>query len=390
MHARLSTIATGLWIVASLLVTSARADEPSAIDKAKAAKIGDDPLLWYDIRELGLEGQGWRDTKAPFDRLPGKAEGVVSGSVWGLSRHSTGLAVRFVSDATTLSARWKLRNASLAMDHMPATGVSGVDLYVRKDDGAWTWLGIGRPKQQANQQVLVSGLPPGQREFILYLPLYNGVDEVQLGLPAETTLYLAPSRPEKQSRPICFYGTSITQGGCAARPGMAYPSIIGRKLQRETINLGFSGSGKAEPEIAALLAELDPALFVLDCLPNLDEAGVRERVGPLVETIRKARPDTPIMLVENITYQNSPVVPASQKNTDSKNIALKEIHERLISSGVTGLHYFAGSGLLGADGEATVDGTHPTDLGFQRMADALLPAIQAALDAPSNNLTPPD
>ncbi|MGE3409057.1 MAG: SGNH/GDSL hydrolase family protein [Pirellulales bacterium] len=378
---RLSTrVAMCSWIAAIALAGLARADEARTIDKATANKIGDDPLLWYDIRALGIEGQGWRETKAPYDRLPGKAEGVVPASVWGLSRHSTGLAVRFVTDASTLSARWSLRNASLAMDHMPATGVSGVDLYVRKPDGGWTWLGIGRPKAQANQQILVGGLPAGRREYFLYLPLYNGVDEVQIGLPADSTLETAPARPKSKAGAICFYGTSITQGGCAARPGMAYPAIIGRKLERETINLGFSGSGKAEPEVAALLAELNPALFVLDCLPNLDETGVRERVGPLVETIRQAHPDTPIMLVENITYQNSPVVPASQKNTDSKNVALKEIYQGLMSSGATGLHYFAGGDLLGDDGEATVDGTHPTDLGFQRMADALTPAIQAILE----------
>src|SRR5205823_11246646 len=98
-------------------------------------------------------------------------------------------------------------------------------------------------------------------------------------------------RPASRRKPVVFYGTSITQGGCASRPGMVHTAILGRRLDRPVINLGFSGNGKMEPELAALLAELDPAVYVLDCLPNLNAQEIRERVGPFVRTLRQARPE---------------------------------------------------------------------------------------------------
>jgi hypothetical protein len=181
---------------------------------------------WQDVRTLVLEGQGWSQDqlKAPFDRLPAKAEGVVPAPVWSLSRNSTGLAVRFVTDAPSIQARWTVTKENLAMPHMPATGVSGLDLYTRVD-GQWRWLGVGQPRQSpTNTATLVSDLPPGSREYLLYLPLYNGVTSVEIGVPEGSTLAKAPERPESQRKPVVFYGTSITQGGCASRPGMVRSS----------------------------------------------------------------------------------------------------------------------------------------------------------------------
>ena len=151
-------------------------------------------VAWFDIRVLGLEGQGFNDVAAPFDRLPARAEKVVRAPVWGLSRNSTGLCVRFVTDATELQAKWKLTSPNLAMPHMPATGVSGLDLYVKADDGQWRWLANGRPGAQESSGKLVSGIPAGTREFLLYLPLYNGVQSVTIGLPANAKLWKADAR----------------------------------------------------------------------------------------------------------------------------------------------------------------------------------------------------
>ena len=126
------------------------------IDPSRATRESGDSTLWYDIRLLGVEGQGWTETKAAFDRLPARAEGVVRDPVWQLSRHSAGLCVRFVTDATTIKARWTLTSDRLAMAHMPATGVSGLDLYA-KLDGRWHWLGVGQPNQKTNTATLASG-----------------------------------------------------------------------------------------------------------------------------------------------------------------------------------------------------------------------------------------
>lgn len=353
-----------------------------AIEKLPADKAQADPqqpLLWYDIRLLGVEGQGFLDVKSPFDRLPGKAEGKVTSSVWGLSHHSAGLAVRFVTNAQTIHGRWTLTSANLAMPHMPATGVSGLDLYVKEPSGNWHWLAVGQPKAQTNSVALTSGLPAGEREFLLYLPLYNGVSSVELGVAKDSYLAKADPRPESQRKPLLFYGTSITQGGCASRPGMVHTAILGRRMNYPVINLGFSGSGKMEPAMADLISEVDAAVYVLDCLPNMDAAQIKERLVPFVKKLRMVRPETPILLVEDRTYANAFLVSGSADRNRSSREASQEAYQTLKSEGMTNLGYLAGDKLLGADGDDTVDGSHPTDLGFLRQADALQPALAKLL-----------
>jgi len=332
---------------------------------------------WRDARELVVEGKGWTDTKSFYDRLPARAENHVRPDVWSLSHDSAGMSVRFVSDATTIAARWNLRRSNLAMPHMPATGVSGVDLYV-KEQGTWRWLGNGRPEKQSEEKVLVQGLKPGQREYLLYLPLYNGVEQVSLGVPAEATLSPAPPRPPG-IKPIVFYGTSIVQGGCAARPGMAYPAILGRRLDRPTINLGFSGNALSEPEVAQFFAELDPAVYVLDPLPNMTVEQVSERFEKFVQILRAAHPATPIVLVEHIEVANGSFVEARHEKYVEANARLRNIYKQLVRAGQRRLFYVPAAKLIGTDGEATVDGVHPTDLGFVRMADAIEPVLRRAL-----------
>jgi len=330
---------------------------------------------WFDALKIGLEGQGWQETAHPYDRLPARAEGVAPPAVWNLSHHSAGMAIRFVSDSPEISARWSVRYEGLAMPHMPATGVSGLDLYA-KDGDRWRWVAQGRPStQNGNEARLVKGAPEGLHEYMLYLPLYNGTEQLEIGVKPGSTLAKGPERSDP--RPIVFYGTSITHGGCASRPGMAYPAIVGQQLDRATINLGFSGNGKMEPEMGALIAELDASVFVLDCLPNMNPEMVTERVAPVVKTLREAHPDTPIVLVENIIYQSSWFYGGG--GHEAKNEALQKVYAQLLQDGVTGLSYVPCDNLLGDDGLGTVDGTHPTDLGFLRQADVLAPVIAAAL-----------
>ena len=335
-------------------------------------------VQWIDARTLTVEGKGWQDTKQFYDRWPGRAEASLRAAVWGLGQDSAGLAVRFVTDATAISARWTLRRDRLAMPHMPASGVSGLDLYVR-DKGKWHWLGGGRPdKSPTDQKDLVRGLTPARREYLLYLPLYNGVEEVKIGVPPGANVAPAPHHPPGL-KPLVFYGTSIVQGGCASRPGMAYPAILGRRLDREHINLGFSGNAWSEPEVAQLLAELDPAAYVLDPLPNMKEEWVVPRMERLVQILRAAHSTTPIVLVENIAYTDGDFVGLRRDRYTRANTHLHEIYGRLRRGGDKNLLYVSAEGLLGADTEGTVDGTHPTDLGFLRMADAIEPALRRAL-----------
>jgi|GEM_PF-194592 len=373
-----SLLASSLLASSLLAVLPALAQLPALSPEEAAAK-------WHNLASLPLEGKGWTNTTHPYDRLPASAESLVRPPVWNLSHDSAGMLYRFSTDATLLRVRWKLRKpARLALPHMPATGVSGLDLYVR-DAGQWRWLANGRPEAGENEKTLVRGLAKKRREFLLYLPLYNGVESVELGLPEGSTL--SPGSPPRARKPIVFYGTSILQGGCASRPGMAYPAILGRMLDWPVINLGFSGNGKTEPEMARLLAELDPAAYVMDSLPNLSAAETAERVEPFVRTLRAAHPSTPIVLVENVNYTNSGFVESSRAKVADANRILRRIHDSLKRSGDRHVHYVASWQLYGGDGEDTVDGSHATDLGFLRMARGMAPVLRealqgAGLDAP--------
>ena len=176
-----------------------------------------------------------------------------------------------------------MSDGASALPHMPATGVSGVDLYAKDKGGRWEFVGNGRPAAATNTASFA--VPPGE-QYLLYLPLYNGVKSVEIGIPKGRKI--AAASPRQHRKPIVIYGTSITQGGCASRPGMAWTSIVGRRLDTPVINLGFSGSGKMEPAMADLLAELDPSVYVLDCIWNMSPEQVSERVVPFVEKLRSA------------------------------------------------------------------------------------------------------
>jgi len=329
------------------------------------------PLIqWTNAHDLIIEGRGWEQTKALYDRLPAKAEGVVPPKVWDLSHQSAGMLVRFVTDATALSVRWALTSPTLAMPHMSATGVSGVDLYVRTNDGSWRWLAVGQPRQQTNQVVLVKGLSPAPREYMLYLPLYNGTASLEIGVPPEGALTVASPWGAGERKPVVFYGTSIQQGACASRPGMVHSAILGRRLKYPTINLGFSGAGRMEPAMADLLAELDASVYVLDCLPNMNAQMVTERVEPFVRTLRRAHPQTPIVLVEDRRFPDGFLVAPKRERNDANHAALRAAFKRLKKAGIKHLYYIPGDSLLGDDGEGTVDSSHPNDLGFMRQADA--------------------
>ena len=157
---------------------------------------------------------------------------------------------------------------------------------------------------------------------------------------------------------------------------MVHTAILGRRLDRPVINLGFSGNGKMEPEMAELVAELDAAVFVIDCLPNLVAAEVAARTEPLVGILRKAHPSTPIVLAEDRTYSNAFLVESRRRRNETSRAALAKAYEKLKTAGVPNLHYLSGERQLGDDNLGTVDGSHPTDLGFMRMADAFQQVLE--------------
>ena len=343
---------------------------------AQNFNFSEDVVDWYDVKDFGVEGKGWNETKKFFDRLPAKAEGFVRDQVWNLSRDSAGMCFRFVSDSPNIYVRYELSRESLSMTHMAATGHSGVDLYAQDGMGIDRWVAVVRPGKQKMDTTVAKDLAPGSRRYTLYLPLRNGVESLEIGVVRGQSFTALSPRNEK---PIVFYGTSIMHGACASRPGMAFPSILGRRLRRPIINLGFAGNGRMEIEVGSLLVELNPCVFVIDCLPNMNESTVSQRAVPLVKKIRETHEKTPILLVEDRSFTSTRFFPARKQRHQKNRIALKNAFKELQNLGIKNIFYLDGDNLLGQDGEAATDGSHPSDLGMVRYADAYEPALRAIL-----------
>ena len=351
------------------------APAPAPAAQAPAVK-----LQWHDVTKWGVEGRILPDQERArwFDRLPASAQGKVTSAVWSLSRDSAGMMARFRTDASAIHVHYKVMKSALAMPHMPATGVSGIDLYARDGQGRWKWVQVTRPATQEITAEVIKGLAPGEREYAAYLPLYNGVESLEIGVPEGARFEgLAP-----RAKPIVFYGTSITHGACASRPGMVHTGILGRRLDRPVVNLGFSGNGRMDQAVGEYLVQIDAAAFVIDCLPNMNAAAVREKCIPLVKQLRAARPTVPIILVEDRRFTNDWITPEKRQFHTDNHAALRECYEKLLAEGVSGLSYIEGDHLYGDDTEGATDASHASDLGFMRQADIFEPFLRKALGMP--------
>ena len=166
----------------------------------------------------------------------------------------------------------------------------------------------------------------------------------------------------------------------ATRPGMSYTNILTRLMNREFINLGFSGNGQLDYEIAEVMAKRkDAALFILDFIPNVTEEKIRNRTKNFVNIIRKENPDTPILLVESIIFPHSVFSTETANMLSVKNNALRAEYEKMKKNGDKNLFYLNSNNLMNKDGEGTVDGIHLTDLGFQFIAKTLQEEIDYIL-----------
>ena len=366
--------------ISALALVGLAQTKPTAAAQTTAARPApvEPKLSWHDVTTWGVEGRAFGDLKRArwFDRFPAIADGKVTPAVWNLSRDSAGMMVRFKTDSAIIWADYTLFRERLNGVNMTPIGASGLDLYARDDTGHWRWVGVARPEKKEVRVELINSLAPGLREYAIYLPLYNGVEKLSIGVdPAAQFAPLAP----RTDKPVVFYGTSITHGASASRPGMVHTAILGRRFDRSVINLGFSGNGRMDAAVGDLLNKIDAAIYVIDCLPNMDAAGVREKCIPLVKQLRAAHPITPIVLVEDRRFPNSWIQPKKNQFHNDNHAALRECFEKLKLAGVTGLYYIPGDDFLGSDTEGSTDGSHPNDLGFLRQADVMEPILRAAL-----------
>ncbi|GAA3554870.1 SGNH/GDSL hydrolase family protein [Snuella lapsa] len=325
-----------------------------------------------------IEGRGWdRPDIEGYGRLPKSAEGEVREPLWNLSKQSAGLSIRFISNSQNIVVRYKVKGGR-AFNHMPATGVSGVDLYTKTNDGEWLWnrglyaFGDTITYNYANLKLKEPSHHNKGQEYMLYLPLYNEVEWLEIGKETNSIFNPLPKRKEK---PVVVYGTSIMQGACASRPGMAWTSILERSLDRPIINLGFSGNGRLEEEVLDYIEAIDAKLYVLDCLPNLSPTKERtldfvfQRIIASVKRLKSTHPSTPILLVEHSGYSDGSTNKERYEIYSELNNTLQKAYKQLVSEGVSDIHVLTREELsLGLD--SYVDGTHPNDLGMQQYAQA--------------------
>lgn len=342
-----------------------------------ASKAGN--IVYVDASAFPIYGKAVEKSSGHYERLPLELKSVCRPRLWDLGRTSAGLYIRFRSNSTTISAKWVSLFGNL-MPHMTPTGTRGLDLYALID-GNWRFVGSGRPgTERATEAVIVANMDPVEREYMLYLSLYDGIESLEIGIDEGSEIALPNvSRPSVE-KPVVMYGTSILQGGCANRPGMAHTNIISRRLDREVINLGFSGNAMLDLEIAHLMAKVpDPGLYVLDYVPNAYAYLIDEKGEEFFRIIRDAHPDVPVIFIEDPDFTHAVVDNAILKEITEKNAAQKRLFEKLRKSGEKKIYYISSDGMIGYDGEATVDGMHFTDLGAMRYVDHVMPVIKKAL-----------
>lgn len=331
-------------------------------------------IVYHDASAFPLLGKATEATATRYERLPDSLQHISRKPLWDLGRHSAGLAVRFRSNSTCIAARWEVRD-NRSMNHMTPTGIKGLDLYCLQD-GEWIFAGSGRPQGKVNKATIVKNMLPQEREYLLYLSLYDGVTSLAIGVDSLSEILQPAVDLPRREKPIVFYGTSILQGGCASRPGMAHTNILERRLNRECINLGFSGNALLDLEIAHLMASVDASMFVLDFVPNATVEQMRERADEFYSIIRRKHPHTPILFIEDPIFTHSPFDTRIAKEVKDKNETLNAIFQSLKQRGEKNIYFLSSRDIIGHDGEATVDGIHFTDLGFMRYAEVLYPILK--------------
>lgn len=262
---------------------------------------------------------------------------------------------------------------------MTDTGTKGLDLYAIVD-GEWRHVCSAQPQGKKSERCIIANMDPFEREYMLYLSLYDGVKSLEIGVDEGSVLDLpAVDRPSRE-KPVVMYGTSILQGGCANRPGMAHTNIISRRLDREVMNLGFSGNALLDMEIAELMASVEePGLYVLDYVPNASAEAIDEVGEQFFRKIRDAHPDVPVIFIEDVIFPHTIFDNKILEEVTKKNEAQERLYKKLKKSGEKRIYYISAEGMIGDDGEATVDAIHFTDLGAMRYVDHVLPVIKRAL-----------
>jgi hypothetical protein len=317
-------------------------------------------LKFYNIDDEIFRIYGVKKDNGYYRRMPESVAKEVSQGVFALSTNTAGGRIRFITDSPFVAINTKLPSVC-RMNHMAYTGIHGFDMYLGTE-----YAGTFRPKIDSDTVDNILNHPKSLTAVTtVNMPLYNNVKDVYIGLHEDAKILRAPDYSIE--KPVVFYGSSITQGGCASRPGTCYQNFLSRKFDFNYINLGFSGSARGEDAMAEYIASLDMSIFVYDYDHNApsDEhyANTHE---PMFRKIREHHPDMPILIVTRPQYRLTETVINRQE------IAMRT-YQNALADGDKNVYYIPGNKLIrdeiGLD--CNVDGCHPTDLGFFSMASAM-------------------
>lgn len=328
----------------------------------KAQTVWQNPLLGTDNvlkGQLNAQAIGKK-----YQRLADELKDIVRTPVWNLAQNTAGFYIEFKTNATQIDVRYTTSGAR-AMPHMPSTGVAGLDLYVNNNN-KWSWT-PGEYKFKDTVTYSFKHIPTQSGIYRLYLPLYCNVTWLELGVDQKFAFNFIKN---EDTNPIVVYGTSIAQGGCASRPGLAWTSIFGRAINQPVINLGFSGNGRLEQPIIDEMAKSPAKLYILDCMPNLGdkklypEAELTKRMTYAVQTLQKAQPNTPILIVEHSGGNTNQLLDTAKNEGFRFSSALStKVYKALVAKGFKNLHLLT-TAEIGLTSEGTVDGAHPNDIGM--------------------------
>ena len=356
-----------------------------SIDRNFAVETkAEDGFIFRDVKQepFKIEGLPWfRENSREYCRLPKTmTEKDVNEGALALAHHMAGVCVRFRSDSPELLIRAGLAY-STDMNHMPRTGSAGFDSYRRGGDGKMLYNRTVQPSPgQVDVRTQIGNNPGGALcEWIVNFPLYGGVEKVEIGFRDGSTIL--PPPPHRVERPILFYGSSITQGGCASRPGNAYTSMLCRKVDAEQINLGFSGSGRGEIAVARAIAGLSLSAFVMDYDHNAPDPEHLEKTHePFFRAVREANPGLPIIIMSMPNCREQDFHDPAFGCRRRRDI-IRGTYLHAVAAGDRNVYFIDGETLFGRrmHDACTVDGCHPNDLGFYRMYRHVLPVLEKAL-----------
>ena len=327
-------------------------------------------IKYYEVSEPQFRVCGVIYENGSFVRMPKAVAETVSPGIAQDYVTNAGGRIRFVTDSPYVAVSAELTHI-YQFPIMSIEATCGIDVYA---DGRF--LGIVRPNVD-NPVVHISesvNMREGGEHIVeVNLPLYVGVKDIVIGLDENAVLKPAPDY--KYDKPAVFYGSSITNGACASRPGLSYPARISRMLDLNYINLGFGGLCKGEREMAEYIAGLDMSLFVLDYDYNAPTpAHLKETHERVYKAVREKHPDIPIIMI------SAPKFTMNADLLERKNI-IKQTYDSAKAAGDRNVYIIYGDTFFEEIGDDfSVDNVHPTDLGFDCMVKAIYPVIKKALE----------